>query len=90
MNWIDNIFTLKATRQFCHHAKETNWKKTFYATVWLDTLSKNYKENSYLIKATAHNSDFYTRTACNTETSANAAFLLSSEDERLAPLLLEK
>ena len=26
----------------------------------------------------------------NTETSANAAFSLSSEDERLAPLLLEK
>ena len=65
-------------------------KKTFYATVWLDTLSKYYKENSYLIKATAHNPDFYTRTAYNTETSANAAFLLSSEDERLAPLLLEK
>ena len=76
MNWIDNIFTLKATRQFCHHAK--------------DTLSKNYKENSYLIKATAYNPDFYTRTAYNTETSANAALLLSSEDERLAPLLLEK
>ena len=60
-------------------------KKTFYATVWLDTLSK-----TWLIKATAHNPDFYTRTAYNTETSANAAFLLSSEDERLAPLLLEK
>ena len=53
-------------------------------------MTKNYKENSYFIKATAHNPDFYTRTACNTETSANAAFLLFSEDERLAPLLLEK
>ena len=53
-------------------------------------MTKNYKENSYFIKVTAHNPDFYTRTACNTETSANAAFLLSSEDERLAPLLLEK
>jgi len=53
-------------------------------------MTKNYKENSFFIKATAHNPDFYTRTACNTETSANAAFLLSSEGERLAPLLLEK
>ena len=53
-------------------------------------MTKNYKENSYFIKVTAHNPDFYTRTACNTETSAKAAFLLSSEDERLAPLLLEK